>query len=248
MASLKLLFGFLFALWSGFWFMLVVTLFTILYAILFFFTGNRFVKECIWINCRYLCNFLLIVSLIRKRVHGRHNLAANKPYIFVCNHLTQFDTIVAASCLPQPASFIAKSELRKIPFFGKMVMMLAIPVDRTDRQSREDSYKRMALEVAKGNSLFLFPEGTRNRTSEVLLPFKNGAFKTAILAQSQIAVITLVGMNKINKAEGIQLFPGVVDVYFSKPISTAGMTLNDLDALKSRVAEEMTTHLSSTLT
>lgn len=243
MKLLKTVFGFCWALWGGFWFMLIIATFTVIYAILFFFTGKRYVRACIWINCRYLANAHRMLSGVRRTIHGREHIDPTKAYVFVANHTTQYDTIVAATCVPHAVSFIAKSELKRIPFFGAMVSMLAFPVDRKDKASREQSYRFMADELERGHSLFLFPEGTRNRTCEPLIEFKNGAFKTAIMSQTPIAVLTMVGMRRINEAKGLQLFPGHVDAYFSKTIDTKGMTLDDVESLKDKVRAEMLRHL-----
>ncbi len=243
MQAVKRSFGFLWALWGGLWFMLIITVFTILYALLFLVTGTRYVRQCIWINCRYLCNALRYLSFVRKRVHGLERMDRTRNYVFVANHTTQFDTIVSASSLPHAASFLAKAELKKVPVFGYMIRMLAYTVDRKNKESREKSIRNLVSELQKGNSIFVFPEGTRNRTENPLMDFKDGAFGMAVMSGTPIIVQTLVGMKKINPPQGIQLYPGVVDVYWSDPIETKGMTVADIPALKQRVRDEMLKYL-----
>ena len=240
----KRIFGFLWALWAGFWFMFVVSLFTPVYAVVLGIFGKKYSMKCVWINCHYLSPFLIAVSLIRLRVFGKEKIAANRSYVFVANHLAQVDIIASASAMPQPIRFLAKAEIKKIPVFGYMVRMLAIMVDRQSKAIREKSVQYMIEELKKGNSLFLYPEGTRNRTDQPLKEFKDGAFRVAILAQVPVAVQTLVGTKKINDPQGLlQLYPGKVDVYFGDPIETKGMTLADLEPLKERVKAEMMSHL-----
>lgn len=243
MQPFKKAFGFVWALWSGFCFMFLITVFTILYAILFLFTGKKYVRACIWINCHYLCNILAALTLVRKRVHGRESLDKSRTYVFVCNHRAQFDTIMAAASLPHPAFFLAKVELKKVPVFGYMVKMLAIMVDRKNKESRERSLRVLVEELQKGHSIFLFPEGTRNKTDNPLIDFRDGAFNMAIAAQVPVVAITLVGMRKVNTPKGFQLFPGVIDVHYSKPFETKGMTAADIPLLKQRVRDEMIKHL-----
>jgi 1-acyl-sn-glycerol-3-phosphate acyltransferase len=223
--------------------MLIITVFTILYAILFLFTGKKYVRTCIWINCRYLCNWLMFMTLIRKRAHGAEAIDKSRTYVFVANHRAQFDTILAASALPHAASFLAKSELKKVPFFGYMVKMLAIMVDRKSKESREKSVRVLVDTLKRGWSIFVFPEGTRNKTDQPLIKFKDGAFSMAIMAQVPILVQTIVGMQKVNAPKGAYLLPGVVDIYWSTPIETTGMTMDDLPMLKERVRNEMLKHL-----
>ena len=243
MHILKRIFGFFWALWAGFWFMVVVIIFTPAYAIVLGIFGKKYSMKCVWVNCHYLSPFLLAMSLIRIKVHGKERIKPDKTYVFVANHLSQIDIISGTAVLPQPIRFLAKAEIKKIPFFGYMVKMLGIFVDRKSKESREKSVRYMVNELAQGNSLFLYPEGTRNRTDQPLKEFKDGAFRVAIDAQVPIAVQTLVGTKELNDPRGLQLYPGTVEVYFGEPIETKGMTLDDLPALKARVIAEMMSHL-----
>ena len=243
MHILKRIFGFFWALWAGFWFMVVVIIFTPAYAIVLGIFGKKYSMKCGWVNCHYLSPFLLAMSLIRIKVHGKERIKPDKTYVFVANHLSQIDIISGTAVLPQPIRFLAKAEIKKIPFFGYMVKMLGIFVDRKSKESREKSVRYMVNELAQGNSLFLYPEGTRNRTDQPLKEFKDGAFRVAIDAQVPIAVQTLVGTKELNDPRGLQLYPGTVEVYFGEPIETKGMTLDDLPALKARVIAEMMSHL-----
>lgn len=243
MRTFKRIFGFLWALWGAFWFMVVVSVFTIIYSIVFAIFGKRYSMACVWVNCHYLSPFLLFMWLIRLKIHGREKLDTKRTYVYVANHLTQVDIIATAASVPQPVRFLAKAEIKKIPFFGRMTRMLAIMVDRKDRESREKSVRYMVDELSRGNCLFIYPEGTRNRTEQPLKDFKDGAFRVAIMAQAPIVVQTLVGAKRVNDPRGIQLHPGTIDVYFSDPIETRGMTLDDVPRLSEMVRQEMMRHL-----
>ena len=185
----------------------------------------------------------MAVSLIRLRVFGKEKVDKNATYVFVANHASQVDIIASASAMPQPIRFLAKAEIKHIPVFGYMVKMLAIMVDRKSKESREKSVQYMVDELKKGNSLFIYPEGTRNRTDQPLKEFKDGAFRVAILAGVPIVVQTLIGAKEVNDPRGLQLYPGKVDVYFSDPIETKNMTVDDVPLLKERVKAEMLKHL-----
>ncbi|MCW5908376.1 MAG: 1-acyl-sn-glycerol-3-phosphate acyltransferase [Chitinophagales bacterium] len=236
-------FGFLWAVWGFAWFLLVVALFTIIYAVVLGIFGRKYAMQCVWINCRYLSPFLLRINGIRLKVNGTEKIDAKRTYVFVANHRAQLDIIAGASALPQPVKFLAKAEVKYIPFFGYMVKMLAIIVDRKSKESREKSYRYMVEALHKGESLFIYPEGTRNRTNEPLKEFKDGAFKVAIMAQVPIAVQTLIGTRELNDPRGWSLFPGTVEVHWSTPIETKGMTTEDVPKLKEIVRVEMMKYL-----
>jgi 1-acyl-sn-glycerol-3-phosphate acyltransferase len=243
MKILKTIFAFIWALWGFSWFMLVVSIFTVVYALVLGIRGKKFVRQCIWINCHYLSPFLMKVMCLQLITHKNKNVLPEETYVFVANHRAQVDIIAGASALPQPVKFLAKAEIKFIPFFGFMVKMLAIMVDRKSKESREKSMQYMVNELHTGNSIFIYPEGTRNRTDALLKDFKDGAFKLAIMAQVPIVVQTLKGTREINDPRGIHLLPGNVEVYFSNPISTKGMTAADVPALKETARLEMLKHL-----
>jgi 1-acyl-sn-glycerol-3-phosphate acyltransferase len=243
MKILKDIFSFFWALWGAFWFMLVMLIFTPLYAIVLGITGRKYVDQCIWINCHYLCPFLMSICLIRLKIYGAEKIDPSKTYVFVANHLSQVDILTTGSSVPHPIRFLAKSEIKYIPLFGYMTKMLAIMVDRKSRESREKAVHYMVEELKKGHSLMLYPEGTRNRTENPVKEFKDGAFRVAILGQIPIAVQTLVGTREVNNPNGIHLQPGTVAVRWSDPIETLGMTLDDVPRLKEKVKEEMLRNL-----
>lgn len=70
-------------------------------------------------------------------------------------------------------------------------------VTRQDAQSRKDSFPKMIEALNKGLHLCLFPEGTRNKTSEPLARFYDGAFKVAIEAQKPIIPGLIFGTKNI---------------------------------------------------
>jgi 1-acyl-sn-glycerol-3-phosphate acyltransferase len=244
MYFLKRIFGFIWALWGAFWFMVIIIPFTLLYAVVLGIWGKKYSMYCVWINCRVLVPVILKLCLIRVKIHGAEKIDKKRTYVFVANHLTQMDILTTAYAVPKPIRFLAKMETRHIPFFGYMVKMLAIVVDRKSKESRDKAYRYMADAIGKGECLFIYPEGTRNRTPEPVKEFKDGAFRVAVMAQAPIAVQTLVGMLKVNPPQGLQLYPGTVEVFWSEPFETQGTSMEYVSVLKEKVKNEMLKHLS----
>ncbi|MDB5284645.1 MAG: phospholipid/glycerol acyltransferase [Bacteroidota bacterium] len=240
----KRIFGFIWAVWGGFWFIMVVAVLTPIYAVVLGVFGKKYSMKCVWVNTHYASPFLLMMMGIRLKISGDENVDPASTYVYVANHASQVDILVTAASIPQPIRFLAKSEIKKIPLFGYMTKMLAIMVDRKNKESREKSVHYMIDELKKGNSIFLYPEGTRNRTPQPLKEFKDGAFRIAIMAQTPIIVQTLTGAKTVNDPKGIQLYPGVMGVHFSKPIETRGLTLAEVPVLVERAKNEMMGHLN----
>lgn len=181
-----------------------------------------------------------MLTLIRVRVSGLEHLDPSRTYIIVSNHVSALDFMVNALAYPGVYKYLAKRELVRVPLFGYIVRKMCVLVDRRDARSRAQSIQYLKRTLSEGYSVFLYPEGTRNRTAELLQPFHRGAFKIAIESGFPIAIQTIINAHRIaRKAEAVDLSPGRVDVLWSAPIPVVGLTEKDIAQLSERVREEM---------
>ena len=108
-------------------------------------------------------------------VNGLENIPI-KPYILVGNHKSLLDIPLLVTYIDDDIHFMAKKELFNFRLFKTILMNLgAFPVDRT--KTDIDAIKTSLKILNEGDVLGIFPEGTRNKTDKILLPFKNGAIK-----------------------------------------------------------------------
>ncbi|MEQ1744479.1 MAG: lysophospholipid acyltransferase family protein [Saprospiraceae bacterium] len=188
--------------------------------------------------------FLMLVG-IRVRVDGADKLDKTQSYLIVGNHSSALDFIANAEAFPGVFRFLAKQELHRVPVFGWVVKKMCLTVDRTSAMSRARSVVLLKQQLAAGWSIFIYPEGGRNRTAEPLAPFYDGAFRIAIQTQAPIAVQTIVNMKQISAtAKSIDLRPGTVYIVWDGPIQTTGMTAADIPALKEQVRQLMLNRLN----
>ncbi|HEY6161104.1 MAG TPA: lysophospholipid acyltransferase family protein [Bacteroidia bacterium] len=190
----------------------------------------------------------LACTCVRLKVKGREKIDPNKTYVFVANHQSQLDIPVYARACRNTFRFLAKAELKKIPVIGYAVTRVYVTVDRSDKNDRSRSLQAMKSSLDENVSVFLCPEGTRNRdmNKQKLLPFKDGAFRLAIETQTPMAVLTVVDSGKRNSPKSqLELIPGTIHCVWNEPIETKGMTLDDLDGLKNKVYEIMMKNLES---
>ena len=158
------------------------------------------------------------------------------------NHRSSLDFIVNAQAFPGIFRFLAKQELQKIPIFGFVVRKMCLIVDRRSAMSRARSVVALKQNLAEGYSIFIYPEGSRNKSDDLLGPFYDGAFRIAIQTGAPVAVQTLINIHEIT-ANGSGLRPGVVRIVWEKPIVTAEMGQEDIQPLKERVEEQMRARL-----
>lgn len=181
----------------------------------------------------------MFLSFIRYRFINRLHYEKKKPYVMVNNHFSFLDMMIGAVTVYPNVRVLAKSEIKKVPFFNKLFAMSSVFVDRKSKESRAQSKKELAEAIEMGKSIWLFPEGTRNRTANPLKEFYDGAFKIAI--EEQVPILALVTTNSryINRMGSLILMPGVFEIRFLPPFDTKGLTLDDIPKLREDVFKAM---------
>ena len=95
-----------------------------------------------------------------------------------------------------------------------------------------------AASIRAGTSILIFPEGTRSRTDD-MLPFKKGGFVMAIKAQAPIVPMAVQGARDAMQKGSLIVRPATLSIRVGEPIETAGLTLNDRDALIATTRERI---------
>lgn len=117
------------------------------------------------------CARLLGLSI---ETHGAPT--GNKPALFACNHVSYLDITVLGALLP--ASFVAKAEVARWPFFGLLAkLQRTVFVERNARRA-VDQRDEMTRRLEARDRLILFPEGTSSDGNRVL-QFKSALFSVA---------------------------------------------------------------------
>jgi 1-acyl-sn-glycerol-3-phosphate acyltransferase len=175
---------------------------------------------------------------IKVRVHGMENLSTGQPYIFASNHVSWFDVPSLAKVLPRN-KFIAKSELFKVPIFGPAMRSVGmIEIQRENRKAAFGAYDVAAERIRAGNSVVVFPEGTRGHTYP-LRPFKKGPFVLAIAAGVPIIPIIVHGTIEIMPRSTLWAHPGTIDIHLLEPVSTTSVDYDHREALMKTVRTRM---------
>lgn len=131
------------------------------------------------------------------RVNGIDNIPDGN-YILAGNHKSMWDVILLATSIPTNIRFMAKKELFNNPilesFFSKVG---SFPVDR---DTVDINAIKTALRLLKdGETIGIFPEGTRNKTNELILPFKEGVTRIATKTKKVIVPFGIDGEYKLGK-------------------------------------------------
>ena len=119
------------------------------------------------------------------KVTGLENIP-NKPYILAGNHRNMFDVVILITNVDDEIHFMAKKELFKLKILNSIFRKMGVfPVDR---ESVDIKAIKESLRILKsGEVLGIFPEGTRNKTDNILLPFKEGV--TSIASKTNVPIV-----------------------------------------------------------
>ena len=227
---------FIFGMWVALLFTLSMPFFFIIYILIFSLLPERKARSAAHNATRLWARYTFVIMFIRVKIKGKEKIDRKRVYVFVANHQSQLDIPAFMLSNRSVFRFLSKAELARIPVFGYILRKLYITVDRADKNDRSKSIQLLRKSLDEGVSVFLCPEGTRNRTKAPLIEFKDGAFRLAIEAQVPIAVLTVLDSKKRNSPRSqLELIPGTIHGIWNDIIDTKGLTLDDVSLLKNRV-------------
>lgn len=136
----------------------------------------------------------LAVSLCPVELRGRENLPSpDAPCVVVANHQGAYDIFALNGHIGIPFKWVLKAELRKMPFVGKACAAAHyIFVDETKPSSIVHTLEDAKRVLATGNSIFIFPEGSRTETGR-MTRFKKGGFVIASELDVPILPVSIDG-------------------------------------------------------
>jgi 1-acyl-sn-glycerol-3-phosphate acyltransferase len=180
----------------------------------------------------------LWLSGIQVRVVRRENILRDRAAVYAVNHASNVEPPILYAVLSDlfpRLRVLYKAELRKLPILVRAFDLAGfVPLERGTREQSLPAIERAAAALRDGNSFLIFPEGTRSRTGE-LLPFKKGGFIMALQAGAPIVPVAIAGARDAMRKGSLVIRPVHITVRFGGPIETAGLSVEDRDALVTRV-------------
>lgn len=142
-------------------------------------------------------------------------------YIFMSNHQSLFDLPLIFAALPGTIRFVAKRELFRIPLFGAALTAgECVPIDRDIASNNQNFFAFAQKKLAEGVGLWIFPEGSRSKSGE-LLSFKSGGFRLARETGAKIIPVGIVGTRNVLPANKLTLgLKNNVEIRIAPPVDT----------------------------
>lgn len=170
-------------------------------------------------------------------LHPEH--LAPQAAVYACNHLSYMDTPAIFGSMPFQFRIVARQDLWKLPFIGWYLERSGqVGVDLSDPRASISSLLGAVRTLKSGMPLFIFPEGGRSPSGHIQACMKGPAFM-AIRAQAPIVPMALVGTWELLPIHSSQFHPVPVTLAVGEPISTAGMSMKQVDELTSTLEERI---------
>lgn len=176
-------------------------------------------------------------------ISGKSDINDRRPYVIVCNHLSQAD-IPLISNLPWEMKWVAKKELFDLPIMGWMMKLAGdISVDRSAANRKKTTFSQARYYLKHRCSVMFFPEGTRSRNGE-LKTFAKGAFELAISEQVSILPLVIDGtQNTLPKKSWKFGVAKHIKLKVLNPVSVKGYAKNDISKLTEEVRDMIANQL-----
>jgi len=122
------------------------------------------------------------------------------PAVYIANHQNNYDLFTISAMVPKNCVSLGKKSLKWIPFFGQLYWLSGnILIDRSNRSKAAGTISKSVERIKNdGLSIWIFAEGTRSY-GRGLLPFKTGAFHTAMSADVPVIPVCMSSSHKTIK-------------------------------------------------
>ena len=162
---------------------------------------------------------ILFICGTKVTVIGEENVPKDQAVLYIGNHKSYFDIIITYARCPGLTGYVAKKDMEKVPLLRTWMRRLHCLF--IDRENVKEALKTILAgidNVKNGISMCIFPEGTRNKTDDLMLPFKEGSFKMAEKTGCLIVPMAISGSADILEAHFPKVKPVHVIVEYGKPI------------------------------
>lgn len=186
---------------------------------------------------------ILMGAGVKVESEVRAKLDRDQPAVFVVNHQNELDIVTLLAGIPHPFGFMAKAELRRVPFLGSVLHRTScLFVDRSDPRRAVQSIRVAAERIREGTSVLVFCEGSRSFSRD-LLPFSRGAFVLAVEAGVPLVPVTVIdNYKRLDERRAVGRV-GTVHMVVGEPIAMENRTRGDVSALMDEVRDVMQAEL-----
>lgn len=173
---------------------------------------------------------------------GKENIPTDQAVLYVGNHRSYFDIILSYLAVPGMTGYIAKKEMLRYPSLRKWMKFIGcLFLDRNDIRQGMQMILDAVAKIKSGISIFIFPEGTRNKSEDEFLPFKAGSIKIGEKSGCPIIPVSINHSDEVFEKHLPKICKATVVIEFGEPIATSSLSKEEKRALSDTVITQIKT-------
>ena len=178
---------------------------------------------------QFMFKLILFIAGTKVTVIGEDRIPKDTPVLYVGNHRSYFDIVMGYTTVPAPTGFIAKKEMIGIPLLSQwMVQMNCLFLDRSNIKEGLKTILTGIEKVKGGISMWIFPEGTRNKSEDPadLMEFHEGSLKIAEKSGCPVIPVAITGTDDVFERHIPWIRKSHVIIEYGEPIYLKGLPLD----------------------
>jgi len=188
---------------------------------------------------RFWSKNTLRILFVRTKIIYEEEIDKNGTYIFMPNHTSIIDVLLASAYWPVNINAIEAHKHFKWFLYGKIIRIFGqIPINRNSATGSLKSFEIAKERLKIKRSIIVFPEGTRSRNGE-LRAFKNLPFKFAKESNTTIVPVAMLGILKMSPENSFWIKPAKVTIVFGKQIKTEQINELKFTELREKVKNDI---------
>ena len=196
-------------------------------------------------HIQYVLDLAIRAGNVDVQVYGKENIPREDGFLMYSNHQGLFDILAIVRHCDRPMSAVFKKELKDIILIREIAACThAFAMDRENVRQSMEVIQNVTKEVLKGRNYLIFPEGTRSKMGNEMLPFHHGSFKCAVKAKCPILPIAVIDRFRVLDGKGSA--PISMQLHYLPVIpyeEYAGMKTGEIaDMVQQRIAEAIKAH------
>lgn len=168
-------------------------------------------------HIRHMLQLAVEAGNVNVEVHGAEHIPQEGGFLIYGNHQGLFDVVALATTCELPLAAVFKKELVDTPLVKEIIACTkSFALDRENPRQSIEVIQNVVAELGKGRSYVIFPEGTRSKNGNELLPFHGGSFKCATKARCTILPVAFIDSFRVLDQKGSA--PVTMQLHYLEPI------------------------------
>ena len=164
---------------------------------------EKYTRQEMWDHIQYVMGLAAGSANVDLQVTGLDNIPKEGSFMLYGNHQGLFDVVAIAASCPRPLSVVYKKELSNVPVLKQIYACTnSFAMDREDVRQSLTVIQNVTREVKSGYPYLIFPEGTRSKLGNKMLPFHAGSLRCAVKAKCPVVPMAFVNSFRVLDEKG----------------------------------------------